>query len=560
MEFEKLTKEHNKFLILVAIGVLVIIVAAIAFLTTPPIEGGGSRFYGTFWSLVPPVIAIILALLTKDVYSSLFVGIVLGAVFIADGDFVGTICSIMGGVDGYEDWGFLSSLDVGILMFLVILGIIGCLALLSGGSRAYGEWALKHIKTRKGAQLMTAFLGILIFIDDYFNCLTVGSVMRSVSDKYNISRAKLAYLIDSMAAPICIIAPISSWAAAVTSYLPDGVDGFSLFMQSIQYNFYALFTITMVIVIALIDFDFGPMKKHEDNAKNGDLFTTPERPYDKEDDVEVSSRGRVFDLLIPIFLFLVPICIVCLIWTGGFFDASSDYYGDFIGAFGNASASTALAYGSMISLALTIIYLLSRRTVTFDQTMDCIPKGFRNMVPAISILIFAWTICGITRWGLGAPEFVDSLVGGEGTSNLMNFLPAVFMLLACFISFATGTSWGTFGILLPIVYAVFSVANPTLMIIGISACLSGAVFGDHCSPISDTTIMSSAGAQCVHLNHVSTQAPYAILVAIVSFVFFLIAGFVQTPIVTVVGIIAMIVILYGMKKLQLKGNKFLNKC
>jgi len=558
MEIGKLTTAHNKLLTLAAIGVLVIIVAAIAFLTTPPVEGGG-RFYGTFWSLVPPVIAIILALITKDVYTSLFIGIVLGAVFIGDGDFVGTICSIMGGVDGYEGWGFLSSLDVGILMFLVILGIIGCLALLSGGSRAYGEWAMKHVKTRRGAQLMTALLGIVIFIDDYFNCLTVGSVMRSASDKFGISRAKLAYLIDSMAAPICIIAPISSWAAAVTSYLPEGVDGFSLFLQSIQYNFYALFTITMVIVIALIDFDFGPMKTHEENAKKGDLFTTPERPYDDEEKVEVSPRGRVFDLFIPIFLFLVPICVVCLIWTGGFFDVDSGYYHDFTGAFGNASASTALAYGSMISLALTMVYLLSRRTVTFEQSVDTIPKGFRNMVPAISILVFAWTICGITRWGLGAPEFVDSLVGGGGASALMNFLPAVFMLLACFISFATGTSWGTFGILLPIVYAVFSVTSPTLMIIGISACLSGAVFGDHCSPISDTTIMSSAGAQCAHLNHVSTQVPYALLVAGVSFVFFLIAGFVQTPIVTVVGIIIMILILVAMKKMQQNGNKFLNK-
>ena len=277
---------------------------------------------------------------------------------------------------------------------------------------------------------MTAFLGILIFIDDYFNCLTVGQVMRSVTDKFKISRAKLSYLIDSMAAPICIIAPISSWAAAVTSYMPDGVDGFQLFLESIAYNFYALLTITMVIVIAIIDFDFGPMKKHEDNARNNDdLFTTPERPYENEKEVEINPRGRVFDLIIPIFVFLVPACIVFLIWTGGFFDPDSDYYMDFIGAMGDASASTALAYGSMVALILSIIYMLMRRTVTFDQTMDCIPQGFKNMVPAITILVFAWAICAITRYGLGAPQFVDSIVGDGGT--LMNFLPAIFMLLAC---------------------------------------------------------------------------------------------------------------------------------
>ena len=553
-----LTESHTKLLTLIAIGVCVMIIAAIAFLTTDPVETGDSRFYGTFWALVPPIIAIVLALVTKDVYMSLFVGILLAAVFVGDGNFEMTLISLMDGSNADGDtWGFLGALDTGILFFLVILGIIGCLLLLSGGSRAYGEWALAHIKSRKGAQLMTAFLGILIFIDDYFNCLTVGQVMRSVTDKFNISRAKLAYLIDSMAAPICIIAPISSWAAAVSSYLPEGADGFEIFIESIQYNFYALFTITMVIVIALIDFDFGPMKVHEDNAKErGDLFTTPERPYanEKESEEEISDRGRVYDLLIPIFIFLVPICFLTLIWTGGFFDPESDYFGDLIGAIGNASASTALAYGALLALALTIIYLLTRRTVTFEQTMNCIPKGFRNMVPAITILVFAWCICSLTRYGLGAPAFVDSLVG-ENAEALMSFLPAVFMILACFISFSTGTSWGTFGIMLPIVYAVFE-GDHTLMIIGISACLSGAVFGDHCSPISDTTIMSSAGSQCSHMNHVSTQVPYAMVVAAVSFIFFLVAGFVHTPIVTVIGIIAMIVVLVAMKQLQKSGKMF----
>ena len=553
-----LTKSHHDMITLAAIGIGVIIVAAIAFLTTDPVEEG-SRFYGTFWALVPPIIAIALALITKNVYLSLFVGILLGAVFIGDGNLEFTIMSIMDASNEDGDaWGFLGGLDTGILFFLVVLGIIGCILYISGGSRAYGEWALAHIKSRKGAQIMTALLGILIFIDDYFNCLTVGQVMRSVTDKFNISRAKLAYLIDSMAAPICIIAPISSWAAAVTSYMPDGVDGFQLFLESIAYNFYALFTIIMVFVIAIIDFDFGPMKKHEDNARNNnDLYTTADRPYENETNFEVNSRGRVFDLLIPIFLFLVPACIVFLIWTGVFFDPDSDFYMDFIGAIGDASASTALAYGSMVALILTIIYMLLRRTATFNQTMDCIPQGFKNMVPAITILVFAWAICAITRYGLGAPQFVDSIVGDSG--SLMNFLPAIFMLLACFISFSTGTSWGTFGILLPIVYAAFADTNPELMIVGISACLSGAVFGDHCSPISDTTIMSSAGAQCSHLNHVSTQVPYALLVAGVSFIFFLIAGFWQSYIVTLIGVVAMVVILILLKKLQQNGMTFLDK-
>ena len=561
----ELTKSHNQLLTLIVIGILVIVVAAIGFLTTEPSAGDESRFARTFWALVPAVVAIFLALVTKNVYMSLFVGILLAGVFMGDGNLENTFINIMDGssshdvitVDGDvvtivdDTWGLLGGLDTGILLFLVALGIIGSLLLVGGGSRAYGEWAMSHIKSRAGAQLMTAFLGMLIFVDDYFNCLTVGQVMRSVTDKFNISRAKLAYIIDSMAAPICIIAPVSSWAAAVTSYL-EGVDGFSLFVQSIQYNFYALFTIAMVIAIAVLDLDFGPMRIHEENAKKGDLFTTPERPYANEREEVINTNGRVFDLLIPIFLFLVPICIITLIWTGGFFDASSDYYHDFIGAFSDASASTALAYGSLGALILTIIYMLTRKTVTFERTMECIPQGFRNMVPAITILILAWALTSITRYGLDAPGFVEDLVG-TNAEGLMNFLPAVFMLLACFISFSTGTSWGTFGILLPIVYAVFAEVNPGLMVVGISACLSGAVFGDHCSPISDTTIMSSAGAQCSHINHVTTQVPYAILVATLSFVFFLIAGFWQSWIVTILGIVVMILVLFGVKKMQDKG-------
>ena len=561
----ELTKSHNQLLTLMAVGILVIVVAAIGFLTVEPVEEG-SRFASTFWALVPAVVAIFLALITKNVYMSLFVGILLAAVFMGDGNLESTLINLMNGSSTYEvinidtgeieevvdsSWGIIGGLDTGILFFLVALGILGCLLLVGGGSRAYGEWALSHIKSRAGAQLMTAFLGMIIFVDDYFNCLTVGQVMRSVTDKFNISRAKLAYIIDSMAAPICIIAPVSSWAAAVTSYL-DNVDGFSLFVQSIQYNFYALFTIAMVIAISVLNLDFGPMKIHEDNAKKGDLYTTPERPYAHEREEEINPNGRVFDIFIPIFLFLVPACIITLVWTGGFFDPSSEFYHDFIGAFGDASASSALAYGSLIALILTMIYMLTRKTVTFEKTMDCIPQGFRNMVPAITILILAWALTSITRYGLDAPGFVENLVGSHADA-LMNFLPAVFMLLACFISFSTGTSWGTFGILLPIVYAVFAETNPALMVVGISACLSGAVFGDHCSPISDTTIMSSAGAQCSHLNHVTTQVPYAIVVAAVSFVFFLIAGFWQSWIVTIIGIVVMILVLYGIKRLQDKG-------
>jgi len=545
-----LQKSSYKPLTLLVAIIAVAILAVLAFYTTPAVEEG-TRFYGTFWALVPPIVAIILALATRDVYASLFVGIVLAAIFVGDGNFEATVISIMDGTNGEDTWGFMASLDIGILFFLVVLGIIGALLLISGGSRAFGEWAINHIKSRKGAQLATAALGILIFVDDYFNCLTVGQVMRSVTDKFKISRAKLAYLIDSTAAPICIIAPVSSWAAAVTSYLPDGVDGFQLFIESIQYNFYALFTITMVITIAVLDLDFGPMKVHEDNARyKGDLFTTPERPYENETEDMGSPRGRVVDLFVPIFLFLVPLSIIALIWTGGFFDQNSAFYHDFIGAFGDASASSALAYSSLGALVLTIIYMLCRRVVTFEAAMDCVPKGFRNMVPAITILVFAWCICSLTRYGLGASIFVDNLIG-DNAGMLMNFLPVVFMLLACFIAFSTGTSWGTFGILLPIVFAVFS-KDAGLMIVGISACLSGAVFGDHCSPISDTTIMSSAGAQCLHINHVGTQVYYALLVAAISAAFFVVAGFWQSPIVTILGVITTVVVLVLMKILNRK--------
>ena len=527
---------RTKALIIVAIIAVLLI---IAFVTKP--EDG---FSGTFWSLVPAVLAIALALITKEVYSSLFIGILFGAILFADFNFEGVLHTV---VDGGFLYVLTDAWNVGILLFLVILGIIGVLVLKSGGTKAYGEWALKHIKSRPMAEIATFGLGVLIFVDDYFNCLTVGQVMRPLTDKFNVSRAKLAYLIDSTAAPICIIAPVSSWAAAVSGSLEGfELNGFELFLQSIPYNFYALFSIAMVITISILGFDFGPMKKHEDNALNGDLFTTEDRPF-KDEEEKINDNGHVMDLVLPIFIFLIPACIIALVYTGGFFDGES-----FIDAFANCDASLGLSYGSLIALLLTIVYMILRKATDFQNIMDALPKGFRNMVPPILILVFAWTLCTITKEYLGSAVFVDSLL--ENAGSLSNFLPAIFMLLACFIAFATGTSWGTMGILLPIVATTFQVTNPDLMVVGISACLAGAVFGDHVSPISDTTIMSSAGAQCSHVNHVATQMPYAILVAAVSFVFFLIAGFWQSYIVTIVGIAAMVGLLYLMKKLQDAGK------
>lgn len=543
MAVNQITQQLTRTKALIIVAVIAILL--IAALVMKP-EGG---YPGTFWSLVPAILAIVLALITKEVYSSLFVGILFGAILFADFNFEGVLHTV---VDG----GFLTVLtdswNVGIILFLVILGIIGVLVLKSGGTKAYGEWALKHIKSRSMAELATFILGVLIFVDDYFNCLTVGQVMRPLTDKFNVSRAKLAYLIDSTAAPICIIAPVSSWAAAVSGSLNDagveliGMNAFDLFLQSIPYNFYALFSIVMVITISLIKFDFGPMKKHEDNALNGDLFTTEDRPFKDEED-KINENGHVLDLVIPIFIFLIPACIIALIYTGGFFDGKS-----FIDAFAECDASLGLTYGSLIALLLTIVYMVLRKSTDFQNIMDALPKGFRNMVPPILILVFAWTLCTITKDYLGSAAFVDTLLDNAG--SLANFLPAIFMLLACFIAFATGTSWGTMGILLPIVVTTFQVTNPSLMVIGVSACLAGAVFGDHVSPISDTTIMSSAGAQCSHVNHVATQMPYAILVAGMSFIFFLIAGFWQSYLVTLIGIAAMVFVLVAMRQLQV-ANK-----
>lgn len=539
MSVEKITNQAASRVKGIGIIVFLIAVIVLAFVFKP--EGG---FVGTWWSLVPPFVAIALALISKEVYSSLFAGIFLGALFLSDFNVEKTINSV---TDGFTA-SLADSGHAGILIFLVVLGVIGVLLFKSGGSKAYGEWALRHIKSRRGAQFATFILGVCIFVDDYFNCLTVGQVMRPLTDKFNVSRAKLAYLIDSTAAPVCIIAPVSSWAAAVasslgTTSLPPGMNAMDVFIQCIPYNFYALFTLVMIVCICFMDVDFGPMKVHEDNARKGDLYTTPERPFENTGDEQIyECDGRVIDLVFPIVILIIT-CVVCLLYTGGFFNGVG-----LRDAFANASASVGLAMGSILALLMTIFYFVIRKAEAFPVLLDTLPQGFRNMVPAILILVFAWTLCYMTNT-LEASTFVNDALADAG--SLKNFLPAVFMIIACFIAFATGTSWGTMGILIPIAVPVF-VTEPDLLVIGIAACMAGAVFGDHCSPISDTTIMSSAGAECRHVNHVSTQMPYAILVAAVSFVFYLIAGFWNSWIVTIIGIVAMIAILYGIK---LMSNK-----
>lgn len=506
------------------------------------------QVYATFWALLPPIIAIVLALITKEVYSSLFIGIVVGALFYSGFSFEGTLNHIFfEEVDAETSYGMISVLsdssNVGILIFLVILGALVALMNNAGGSAAFGRWATAHIKTRVGAQLATIALGVLIFVDDYFNCLTVGSVMRPVTDTHNISRAKLAYLIDATAAPVCIIAPISSWAAAVAGFASKSdANGIALFISAIPYNFYALLTILMMITLSVTKTDFGPMALHERNALKGDLFTTEARPYADADAHEDTSKGKVIDLVMPVVV-LVIACIIGLIYTGGFFSGES-----FVSAFANCSASMGLVLGSSVALVFAIIFFIARRVLSFKQCMACIPEGFKAMVPAILILTFAWTLKSMTD-SLGAAEYVAGVVHASAGS-FMNFLPAVIFIIACLLSFATGTSWGTFGILIPIVQNVFPLDNP-LGIICISACMAGAVCGDHCSPISDTTIMASAGAQCDHVNHVSTQLPYAISCAVISFVTYIVAGFVQTPFIALpVGIVLMLAFLFIMKQLS----------
>ena len=470
-----------------------------------------SKMFATFWALVPPVVAIVLALITKEVYSSLFVGIVIGGLFATNFSPIKTVDAVVN--DGLI--GAVSGL-AGIFLFLVLLGVLVALINKSGGSQAFGEWAKTHIKSRTGAMLATFVLGVLIFIDDYFNCLTVGTVMKPVTDSHKISRAKLAYIIDATAAPICMIAPISSWAAAVSEFAPEG-KGLSLFVQAIPYNFYSLLTLVFVIAIALMKFDYGPMKLHEKNALlNGDLFTSGEKATAVE--VEPSAKGKVIDLVLPVIV-LIIVCVFALVYVGGVFDGLN-----FVDAFGNTDATVGLPWGGLIVVIFTILYMMARKLITFKEAMDCIPKGFIAMVPAITILTLATALKNMTGL-LGADVFVANLMNGAA-AGLAYFLPAIIFLVACFLAFSTGTSWGTFGILIPIVVAIFPEGSE-LLIIGMSACLAGAVCGDHCSPISDTTIMSSAGAECNHVNHVSTQLPYAITVAVISFVMYILAGVIQ---------------------------------
>lgn len=493
--------------------------------------------HATFWALVPAIVAIGLALLTKEVYSSLFVGILMGALLYSGFQFEMTVTHIFS--DGII--GVLSdSYNVGILVFLVILGAMVSLMNKAGGSAAFGQFAASHIKNRVGAQLATICLGVLIFIDDYFNCLTVGSVMRPVTDKFKVSRAKLSYLIDATAAPVCIIAPISSWAAAVTGFV-EGEDGFSIFIRAIPYNFYAILTIVMMVGMVLMRTEFGKMKEHEQNAAaRGDLFTTKGRPYENAKEEKISARGGVVDLLIPIAA-LIVCCVIGMIYTGGFFEGAG-----FVEAFSNSDASLGLTLGSFFGLIITIVLYQIRRVLSFKECMDCIPEGFRAMVPAILILTFAWTLKAMTD-SLGADVYVAGLVESSAGA-FMNFLPAIIFVVGCFLAFATGTSWGTFGILIPIVVAVFQNGDPQMMIMSISACMAGAVCGDHCSPISDTTIMASAGAQCEHVNHVTTQLPYAVLAAAVSFVTYIVAGFVKSAWIALpVGIVLMVAVLFALR-------------
>ena len=503
-------------------------------------EAPKPALYATFWSLVPPLIAIVLALISKEVYSSLAIGVIFGGLLASGFNFEGTMKTIF-------EKGFVSVLssayNVGILIFLVILGMVVALMNKTGGSDAFGKWASKRIKTRVGAQLTSILLGCLIFIDDYFNCLTVGSVMRPVTDKHQVSRAKLAYLIDATAAPVCIISPISSWAAAVTGFV-DGEDGFTLFVKAIPFNYYALLTIVMMIVITVWKFDFGPMRLHEDNAKKGDLFTTGEEKFEDLDRCE-HKNGKLIDMLFPIVA-LIICCVIGMLYTGGIFSGAG-----IVEAFSNCDASVGLSMGSFVALIITLAFYIARRSLKFSECMDCLPAGFKAMVPAILILTFAWSLKSITDV-LGAKEFVATMME-HSAKGMQLLLPAIIFVVAVCLAFSTGTSWGTFGILIPIVVAVFAGKDSQMMIISISACMAGAVCGDHCSPISDTTIMASAGAQSNHINHVNTQLPYAMLVAAVSFVSYIIAAFVKNAIISLVIAVALMVgVLFIIKKVTYK--------
>ncbi len=545
--FQQKTKTHMRNFII--FSVVLVLMSYTVFAAGEETAASPSNMYATFWALVPPIIAIILALITKEVFSSLFVGIVTGCLFYTNFN-VGEAFLVM--VSDTTDGGILANISDpgkgGILIFLVVLGVLVALMNKAGGSAAYGRWASQRIKTRKGALLSTFVLGVLVFVDDYFNCLTVGSVMRPVTDTHQVSRAKLAYIIDATAAPICIIAPISSWAAAVSGVV-EGGNGLELFIRSIPYNFYALLTIVAMLTLTILNFDFGPMRRHEINAQeHNDLFTTDARPFENAEETGVVGNGGVIDLILPVII-LIICCVVGMVYTGGFFSGTP-----FIDAFAGCDASRSLALGSVAALILTFFIYIPRRVLRFSDFMDCLAEGFRAMVPAILILTFAWTLSGVTGL-LGADVFVAELLkSGESSGLVTILLPVIVFCIAVFLAFSTGTSWGTFGILLPIVVPIMEPGSE-MMVITVAATLAGAVAGDHCSPISDTTIMASTGAQCDHINHVSTQLPYALMVAIVSAANYILTAFVQNWLINLpIAIVSMILTIFLVKKLYQSKN------
>ena len=553
-------KKSTKIAYFVALGVFVVLLAILGFtFKDAPIivEGAATPFAGTFWSLLPPIVAIVLALISKEVYSSLFLGCLVGALLVSNYKPWETLVQLVEGDNGIvttvSDAG-----NIAIIVFLVVLGIMVDLMNKTGGSEAFGRWATKTVHTRAGAQLMTMLLGVLIFIDDYFNCLTVGAVMRPVTETHKISRAKLAYVIDSTAAPVCMIAPVSSWAAAVSGYVnSDSVSGIQMFIRQIPWNYYCLLTLLMIVVISVLNIDYGPMLTHEYNAQvKDDLFTTPERPFEGADDYEKAANGKssVLDLLLPVVVLIVT-CIIGLIYTGGYYDDTSEYFHDFMGAFSNASSGAGLAIGSMLALVFTFIYFWLRGSIGFEKSFESVPNGFIQMISPILILTFAWTLCGLTRYGMYSADFVVNAMSGAG--DLAKFLPAVIFIIGAAIGFATGTSWGTIGIMAPIVVQVFNYdQQPVLCTIGLAAACAGGVMGDHCSPISDTTIMASAGAHCYHLNHVFTQIPYALTVAGVSFVSFILAGLIQNVVIClIIAAVLMVATLLVIKAIMAKKHQ-----
>ena len=553
-------KKSTKIAYFVALGIFIVllVILGISYKDAPIlIEDATTPFAGTFWSLLPPIVAIVLALISKEVYSSLFLGCLVGALLVSNYQPWETLVQLVEGDNGIvttvSDAG-----NIAIIVFLVVLGIMVDLMNKTGGSEAFGRWATKTVHTRAGAQLMTMLLGVLIFIDDYFNCLTTGNVMRPVTESHKISRAKLAYGIASTAAPVCMIAPVSSWAAAVSGYVnSDSVSGIQMFIRQIPWNYYCLLTLLMIVVISVLNIDYGPMLTHEYNAQvKDDLFTTPERPFEGADDYEKAANGKssVLDLLLPVVVLIVT-CIIGLIYTGGYYDDTSEYFHDFMGAFSNASSGAGLAIGSMLALVFTFIYFWLRGSIGFEKSFESVPNGFIQMISPILILTFAWTLCGLTRYGMYSADFVVNAMSGAG--ELAKFLPAVIFIIGAAIGFATGTSWGTIGIMAPIVVQVFNYdQQPILCTIGLAAACSGGVMGDHCSPISDTTIMASAGAHCFHLNHVFTQLPYALTVAGVTFVSFILAGLIQNVVIClIIAAVLMVATLLVIRAIMAKKHQ-----